>query len=236
MWPFSRKYALQPSGFFRDLTDWHCHILPGVDDGFRTMEDSLKALSFYADIGITEVWLTPHVMEDIPNTPEKLQARFEELKAAYKGPVRLNLAAENMLDTLFEDRLAAGEVLPVGRNADTLLVETSYFSPPMDLDGLLERIKQKGFRPLLAHPERYVYMDMKDYRRLHDAGVELQLNLMSLVGLYGSEAREKALRLLKEGFYGRVGTDLHRLKPLEKAMADACLTHKQIAMIPKYVE
>ena len=236
MWPFTRKYALQPSGFFRDLTDWHCHILPGVDDGFRTLEDSLKALSFYANIGIAEVWLTPHVMEDIPNTPAGLRARFDELCAAYKGPVRLHLAAEHMLDTLFEDRFAAGEVLPIGRNADTLLVETSYFSPPMDLDGLLDRIKQKGYRPLLAHPERYVYMDTKDYVRLRGKGVEFQLNLMSLAGLYGSEAREKALRLLKEGFYGRVGTDLHRLKPLKRAIADECLTRKQIAMLPKYVE
>lgn len=236
MWPFTHKYALQPSGYFRDFTDWHCHILPGVDDGFRNMDDSLKALSFYADLGITEVWLTPHIMEDIPNTPDELRARFSELLAAYKGPVRLHLAAEHMLDKLFEDRFAAGEVLPIGNKADTLLVETSYFNPPMDLYGLLERIKQKGFRPLLAHPERYVYMDMRDYRRLRDAGVELQLNLMSLYGLYGLHARDKAFRLLKEGFYGRVGTDLHRLKPLERVIVEERLTRKQIASIPKYTE
>jgi len=236
MWPFNRKYALQPSGFFRDLTDWHCHILPGVDDGFRTMEDSLKALSFYADIGISEVWLTPHVMEDIPNTPEELRARFTELTAAYKGPVRLHLAAEHMLDNLFEERLEAGEVLPIGWKGESLLVETSYFNPPMDMEGLLERIKHKGFRPLLAHPERYVYMDMKDYRRLQGMGVEFQLNLMSLFGLYGPDARAKAFRLLDEGFYGRAGTDLHRLRPLERAIAEKSLTSKQIALLPRYTE
>ena len=236
MWPFTRKYALQPSGYFRDWTDWHCHILPGVDDGIRTMEDSLKVLSFYADIGLREVWLTPHVMEDIPNTPAGLRERFAELSAAYHGPLKLHLAAEHMLDNLFEERLAAGEVLPIGAAGDTLLVETSYFNPPMDLDGLLRRISGKGFRPLLAHPERYVYMEMKDYRRLRENGVLLQLNLLSLAGMYGSDARKRALWLLKEGMYDRTGTDLHRLRPFASAIADKCLTKKELALIPKFVE
>ena len=141
-----------------------------------------------------------------------------------------------MLDNLFEDRLEAGEVLPIGVKMESLLVETSYFNPPMDMGSLLERIKQKGFRPLLAHPERYVYMDMKDYRRLRGTGVEFQLNIMSLFGLYGPEARAKALRLLQDGFYGRVGTDLHRLRPFERAITEESLTGKQIAMLPKFTE
>ncbi len=236
MWPFTRKYALQPSGYFRDLSDWHCHILPGVDDGFRSMEDSLAALSFYADIGIREVWFTPHVMEDIPNTPEELKARFAELCAVYKGPVKLHLAAEHMMDKLFEERLASGDVLPIGPRGDTLLVETSYFSPPMDMDGILRRIQREGLRPLLAHPERYVYMGMNDYRRLHENGIDMQLNLMSLTGHYGPDARAKALRLLKDGFYSRVGTDLHRLRPFQHAIVVKCLTQKQIALLPKYCE
>lgn len=236
MWPFTRKYALQSSGFLRGMTDWHCHILPGVDDGFRSMEESLEALDFYAELGITQVWLTPHIMEDIPNTPEGLRARFDELRSAYQGPVRLHLAAEHMLDTLFEERMEAGELMPMGADGDTLLVETSYFNPPMDLYGLLERIKQKGYKPLLAHPERYVYMDMSDYRRLRGMGVELQLNLMSLFGLYGQDARAKSMQLLREGYYGRAGTDLHRLRPLKSVASDKVLTGKQIESLPKYVE
>lgn len=231
MWPFSRKYALGPSGYFRDWTDWHCHILPGVDDGIRTMEDALKVLSFYADLGIREVWLTPHVMEDVPNTPEGLRNRFAELQAAYSGPVQLHLAAEHMLDNLFEERFTSGEVLPLGERGDTLLVETSYFNPPMDLDGILRRISREGFRPLLAHPERYVYMDMKDYHRLRENGVEFQLNLLSLTGHYGPEARKKALLLLKEGFYGRTGSDLHRLRAFQVGIAEKCLSKSEIALL-----
>lgn len=212
MWPFPFKQSVLGSGFLKGWTDWHCHILPGVDDGVQSMDHSLRILANYADLGISRVWFTPHIMEDVPNTPESLRARFEELKSAYKGPLELNLAAENMMDNLFEERLEKGELLTLPDNY--LLVETSYFSPPMDLWGLLKRIQEKGYRPLLAHPERYVYMGDKEYRRLMDMQVSLQLNLPSLCGLYGTEVRRKAYTLLKAGAYQRAGTDLHRLNPI----------------------
>ena len=222
MWPFTRKKSLLEAGVLRGWTDWHCHILPGVDDGIPTLEDSLAALRWYEAQGVEEVWLTPHVMEDIPNTPAQLRARFAELCSAYAscpattGHLTLHLAAEHMLDPLFEERLEAGELLPMG---ETLLVETSYFNPPLDLDGMLKAIRKKGFQPLLAHPERYVYMDWRDYARLQDElGVAFQLNLPSLAGAYGPEVRKKAERLLAEGRYCRTGSDLHRLAAFRRAM------------------
>ena len=122
-------------------TDWHCHILPGVDDGLPTMDDALEVLAAYERIGIAQAWLTPHIMEDIPNTTDALRAQFAKLQEAYaSGAVELHLAAENMLDNLFEERLAARDLLPIGDSCDHLLVETSYFSPPMDLLGTLDRI------------------------------------------------------------------------------------------------
>lgn len=198
------------AGTLKGFVDWHCHILPGVDDGLQTMDESLQVLAEYERLGIAQVWLTPHIMEDIPNTTAGLRASFAELQAAYKGGVQLHLAAENMLDALFEERLAARDLLPIGIRGDHLLVETSYFNPPMDLTGTLERIKSAGYRPILAHPERYIYMDEKDYRQLHGMGVEFQLNLPSLTGMYGPEARKKSLRLRKLGLYTYSGTDLHR--------------------------
>lgn len=198
------------TGTLNGFVDWHCHILPGVDDGLPTMEDALSVLAEYERRGIAQVWLTPHIMEDIPNTTAGLRARFAELQAAYKGGVQLHLAAENMLDALFEERLAARDLLPIGPSGDHLLVETSYFNPPMDFYGTLHRIMSAGYRPILAHPERYIYMDEKDYRQLHGMGVEFQLNLPSLAGMYGPEARKKALRLRKLGLYAYSGTDLHR--------------------------
>ena len=137
MW-FCKKKTLAESGFFPGFVDWHCHLLPGVDDGVDTFEEALHLLAEYERLGIREVWLTPHIMEDVPNTPARLRERFTELQAAYAGSVRLHLAAEHMLDRLFLDRLAQDDLVLLGENNRRILVETSYFHPPLDLYGLLK--------------------------------------------------------------------------------------------------
>lgn len=205
------------------MTDWHSHILPGVDDGFKSLEDSLAVLDMYQEAGIREVWLTPHVMEDIPNTTAGLRRRFDELREAYSGRVILRLAAEYMLDTLFEDRLDRDDLLPIGQEGLHLLVETSYFNPPANLLAILTGIKSRGYYPVLAHPERYVYMGMQDYSLLSDSGVKFQLNLGSLAGMYGSQAAKKAVRLLRNGYYDIIGTDLHRSTQLELLLKVPCI-------------
>lgn len=218
MWPFTSKPTLAESGLLRDATDCHSHLLPGVDDGFKTLADSLRALKILEEQGLDTLWLTPHIMEDYPNTTADLRARFEELREAYKGPIRLRLAAENMLDSLFSERLRSGDLLLHGENGDRLLVETSVFSPPMEMESMLYDIKIAGLVPILAHPERYVYMNIDDYRRLRDKGVLLQLNYGSLLGVYGHEARAKAVRLLDEGMAAMFGGDLHRVASLENQL------------------
>lgn len=215
MFGFLRNRTIGETGILHGMTDWHCHILPGVDDGFRSLEDSLEALSRYESLAVSEVWLTPHVMEDVPSTTEALKNRFSELCDAYKGPLRLYLAAEYMMDNLFERRLRDRDLLPLGTEGKHLLVETSYYNPPAGLVEILKSIKTAGYFPVLAHPERYMYMDMEDYSALMDSGVRLQLNLCSLVGMYGKEVQKKAFRLLRKGYFSIVGTDLHRLSQLD---------------------
>lgn len=216
MWPFHRHVpSLLEAGIMRDFTDWHSHILPGVDDGVKTLEDSLTILRRYDEMGVKHLWLTPHIMEDYPNTTADLQRRFEDLKLTWDGNVELHLAAENMLDSLFEERLANRDFLPIGQRASHLLVETSYFNPPMNMDELLTGVLKAGYYPLLAHPERYRYMDENDYYKYRNMGIRFQINFMSLVGGYGETARKKAEWLLRKRMVDVTGSDLHRLAPVE---------------------
>lgn len=217
-WPFRKRISLKDSGIFKGFTDWHSHILPGVDDGVQTMDEALKILEEYERLGIKEVWLTPHIMEDIPNTTRFLKERFMELQAAYQGNVALNLASENMLDNLFEERLNKNDLLPIGNDGKHLLVETSYFNPPMGLQNILLRIKAKGYYPILAHPERYIYMTKNEYLQLRSMNIKFQLNVFSLLGLYGKDVRKRAQVLQNLKMYDYVGTDLHRLDILNKAI------------------
>ena len=396
MWPFSKKRTIAQSGILAGYTDHHSHILPGVDDGVESMDEALRILATYEAAGVKELWLTPHIMEDIPNTPDKLRARFAELTARYKGSITLHLAAEYMIDNHLRSLLmnchsvtnncpsfqrgtsnagsiaqgvketttklrpalegrwheqgevtegsstnnnspsfergtsnagsiaegvketttklrpalegrwheqgevtegsstnnnspsfergtsnagsiAEGvketttklrpasegrrqersevtegsstnnncpsfnegqrggalhgkraqetalchfepkgeisttkeELLPIGTKGNHLLVETSYFNPPMRLHETLRQIKSLGYHPLLAHPERYMYMDEEEYIRLHQEGVKFQLNLPSICGGYGNTVKKRAQWLLKKGLYDVIGSDTH---------------------------
>lgn len=218
-WPFQQKQTLAESGILRGMTDYHSHLLPGVDDGVQTVEESLEILRLYEQLGIREVWFTPHIMEDIPNTTAGLRSRFEQFQKRYTGNIRLHLAAEYMLDNLFKERLAHRDLLPLGEEGNHLLVETSYFNPPMDLYGMIEKIKSAGFIPVLAHPERYTYMGEKDYHRLKEVGVMFQSNLPSLVGGYGNPVKKKVEELHSKAMINLYGTDTHTLSSFNRIIS-----------------
>lgn len=223
MWPFKPKISLKEAGIFEGFTDWHSHILPGVDDGVKTMAESLKVLEEFEQTGIKEVWLTPHIMEDYPNEIQDLKSRYEELKSLWKGNVEIKLASENMLDSLFEERLEKNDFLPIGDDGKHLLVETSYYTPPYGMDEMLVETRMKGYFIILAHPERYRYMGEKDYKALKEKGILFQLNLFSLIGAYGEEARKKAEWLLSMRMVDLFGTDLHRVDAFKNRAAAPAL-------------
>ena len=235
MWPFSSKYNLQQSEIFDGWTDRHSHILPGVDDGIQSIKESLAILSMYEQMGVKKVWLTPHIMEDCPNTPEKLKTRFGELESAYQGNIELALSAENMMDGLFIKRLEQGILMPYGDNQNELLIETSYVQPPMRMEGILRDMQKAGFTPVLAHPERYLYMDAEKYENIKEMGVKFQLNITSLIGAYGKQVMERAEYLLNEGYYNYSGSDAHSYHAIQRAFEYKALNKKTVAAIRQHL-
>ena len=212
----SQKKSLADSGLFNGFTDHHSHILPGVDDGIPSMQKARETLDYYETLGIAHIVLTPHVMEDYPqNNPDFLTQQFEKLKANYQGPLQITLGAEYMLDPAFQHHIDTGKLLPIAGNL--LLVETSCFDKPCNLIRQFAQIHDKGYHILLAHPERYLYMSLKEYRELKENNIHLQLNLLSLTGAYGNVAEIKANELLRKEYYDAIGSDLHNL---------ACFQHE----------
>ncbi len=218
MWLFSSTQTLAESGILQGKTDYHSHILPGVDDGITTKEEAIEVLKQYENLGIVKVWLTPHIMDDYPNETEDLRKRFTELNKAYLeqgGKINLQLSAENMLSSLFVKRLETDDILPI-IDEKHILVETSYYNAPYGFGNLLSRISDKGYTPILAHPERYYYMSMQEYEELHEKGIKFQLDYMSVLGAYGREVQERAVSLLKKRYYTIVGSDIHDLAAFDR--------------------
>ena len=225
----AKKHSLQSADVLRGVVDRHSHILFGVDDGVKTLEEALDVLAYEETHGITDVWCTPHIMEECANDTELLKARFDQLKEAYNGSIRLHLAAEYMLDTVFEQKFKDRDLLTMEN--ETLLVETSTWTPPVGLNGTLRDIQSAGYRPLLAHPERYRYLNERDYEELRKLGIHFQLNLASLVGFYGESAQGKAEWLLENGYFTEVGSDCHRLRLIKEQFERQVLKKEVITLL-----
>lgn len=197
--------------------DIHCHILPGVDDGAPDTETSVALVERMKNWGINRIIATPHMTEcSFENTPETLDPALGKLRAALaeKGmDIPVGRASENRLDDYFADQLEAGNVKPMPGNY--LLVENSFIQEPWQLDQRLYDLRIKGFRLILAHPERYFYYHGKHlgrYAELHRAGTLFQINLLSLAGAYGKTERKVAEQLIAAGMADLIGTDIHTLR------------------------
>ena len=208
-------------------TDIHSHLLPGLDDGAPDAKTALALLDTLVDLGIRHFVCTPHVMEGVwPNTTTQIQHALETFRpiveAKYGDTVTVNAAAEYMIDDGLMPLISNRDLLPVRDNI--VLVEMSYIAPPMHLFVALAELQVAGFRPLLAHPERYFFYhnDADAFQNLKDAGCLFQLNLLSLSNYYGKDVRLCAEKLLNAGMYDATGTDVHHerhAKQLAKIVA-----------------
>lgn len=194
-------------------TDIHCHIIPGVDDGARNVETSVELIDAMQGFGISRIIASPHVTQDtFENDSSTLDPAMELLNAELKrrgNDMRISHSAEYRIDELFQRRLDANELMLLPNNH--ILIENSFIQEPWNLDDLVFNLQVKGLTPILAHPERYAYYyNNKDrYRRLHDAGLRMQINLLSLAGAYGKAERAIALHLIKNNLVDFIGTDIH---------------------------
>ncbi len=226
------KTSYLDSGLLVGMTDIHCHILPGVDDGVKTYEKAVKALVWLKTNGVRRMYLTPHIMSDFPNnTYSFLSKQFEKFinyiedEGAGRDIPGLKLGAEYMLDAAFEHHKKK-ELLTYANKH--VLVETSYMMPPAGFIDTLEQLMEEGFSPVLAHPERYMYMEMGDYESLRAMGVLFQVNFLSFTGAYGREVKAKAKRLLERGYYKYAGSDFHSYLRHEQNFLSRSLSKKNI--------
>lgn len=207
-------------GVFIDL---HLHLVPGVDDGAETLEESVAMARVLADHGYEGAAVTPHIRpalfdNEAPALREGVARLGAELAAA-GVPFAVRPGAEHYLEASVVERILAGEGLPLGGEGRFVLIETPTFGPVPGLLDLVFRLRVKGLTPVFAHPERCaVFHEKGAARRVVEAGAFLQLDLGSLAGAYGFRARRVARRLLSDGLYAVGGTDLH-----DPAQAEASL-------------
>lgn len=211
--------AAEPLSLAALGADMHSHLLPGLDDGAETLEQSIGLLRQMQALGYRKLVMTPHIMGDFyRNTPEGVRGALASLQAAATAEgiaVELSCAAEYYLDEFFLRRLEnKDELLSFGGDKRYLLFETSYINEPLNLAEAIFELKSAGYQPVLAHPERYTYLygRFEELEKIRAKGVLLQLNLNSLVGYYSTGARKVAEKLVDAGMVDFAGTDAHNLK------------------------
>jgi protein-tyrosine phosphatase len=232
---FNKKPSPPPADLSVLKTDMHSHFIPGIDDGAQTMEESLAMLQEMHALGYRKVVTTPHIMSDgYKNTPEIILNGLENVRKAVKEAeikIEVEAAAEYYCDQPFEKSLPQKDKLTFGDNY--LLWEISFMNKPDSLNDVIFEMIKQGYKPVLAHVERYPfwYHDFSIYENLVERGVLLQLNINSIAGYYGPFTKKAAEWLIDHNMISFLGTDCHNighLATLKKALTEEYL-HKILA-------
>ena len=208
-----------PADYSAVGTDFHSHLIPGIDDGCQTPDDSLLLMEGLAGLGFRKLIVTPHVMSDhFRNTPAIIRSGLSTLRqlAAGRGlPLELGCAAEYYLDNGFRALLERKELLTLGDGF--VLFEVSYINAPDNIRQIVFDLKVNGYKPLLAHPERYPFWaaNFAFYETLKELGVFFQINTVSLSGYYGPGPKKTAERLIDAGMVDFIGSDMHHERHLQ---------------------
>lgn len=199
------------------IIDFHSHILPGIDDGARTLEESIQIVKAMSAMGFDRITCTPHITKKYRNTPENIKERFELLVTGMKDSgteVDLRMSAEYRLNPeTWPDILAKGKLMPI---EDKFILMEFPINDESDMYGLdpeeeFRKVISLGLTPILPHPERYAYLPHETLLRYVDMGVRIQSNYGSLAGIYGEEVQTKAQALIDEGIVSFLATDMHNM-------------------------
>ncbi len=204
--------------------DFHCHLLPAVDDGLRSLEETQAAITGLRALGYQGAVLTPHIYRGVyDNTPQALREHFRALRQEIEGDFSLHLAAEYFADEVLLTAIERDDILYLELGSQKIvLVEFPTLMPsPTGMDVLLQ-LRRAGYQPVLAHVERYRYVQLEQslwLPRLERSGAWLQCDIGSLVGQYGPHPQAFARALLDQELPTLWGTDLHRVAQLERYVA-----------------
>ena len=206
--------------FLKDVTDFHNHIIPNIDDGSSSVGESFKMLEIFAKLGVKKIIPSPHIYKDIyPNTPLIIKKKYESYitnPTIKKHPIKhLNYGAEYMVDEFFINLINSinPQLLTCFKNY--VLIEIPFFADLKLLKEVIFKLKSMEINPILAHPERYFNLkNIEEVSELKDRGIYLQLNALSLTNYYGNETKNKASMILRGGLYDFICTDAHKVKQL----------------------
>jgi protein-tyrosine phosphatase len=214
--------------------DMHSHLIPGIDDGSKSMEESLELIKRLSSYGLRKVITTPHIMSEYyKNTPEIISMGLEDLRKAVKAEgisIEIEAAAEYYMDEILLEKIKDGErLLTFGENY--ILVETGFINKPQMLLETMFQLELSGYKPILAHPERYQYLlaDKGLLGDLVDRNILFQVNLLSLTGFYSKPVKDFAESLLERDLVKFLGTDCHNVRYLD--MLETLPKHKPYSQI-----
>jgi protein-tyrosine phosphatase len=201
--------------------DMHNHVLPMIDDGSKSIEHSLLMMEAFYKLGYHKIIVTPHIIDGYySNTPETISAKFNELNdniSSQEYSVVLDeYAAEYMVDDSFYNQFLSNQKF-LTFNGKHLLLETPFLNQPLFFGQMIFELQNKGYIPVFAHPERYIYLheNYEEAERLFDSGIKFQINLLSLIGFYSPNVLKFCKWLIEKGYYHLLGTDAHKLVQLE---------------------
>lgn len=195
-----------PDGF----VDIHSHILPGIDDGPSDVNESINLIKSMEKLGFKKIIGTPHTYPGLyDNTNYSIEKSFKKLSSAYKNNIQLNFASEYLITDSIITKAKNKDLLTIKKNY--VLIEMSFISAPINLHDIIFKLQLYGYKPILAHPERYHFMfgNFENFKKLRRIGCEFQLNLFSTVNFYGNDVAKMSEKLLKNDMIDYVGSDIH---------------------------